>query len=928
MPLPSSYRYASQPVHVSHMEPTCPAPKDKEQQFEFDPTLPPLVLADMDRFRRAVFTEMYYLRDQGGHEVHITNGALVGRHAAGFAYAFDLESELFLADDAPVKLSVGGKAVDGVVLACEEFQVTLLLQQNMGESISSAVLSANPWQLLDALNKRLALINPHNHPLAVQLMSEGPRLATDEPIKKVASGQLEAQRRAKEDPITVIWGPPGTGKTHTMAQIAIDAMLRGQRVLAVSHSNVSVDGIILKIADLMRENGMEKYLWRGHVMRFGHVRDERLAKSEDTVTYNYALSADPARLDELHQLQKKRAELAEKGQGKTSEALDVQDRIRKIRKSVAADEVRCVKNARILGTTVSKLYANRIFDDMKFDVVMFDEVSMAYVPQIVCAAMYATQRLVLVGDFRQLAPIAQSKARESLCRDVFAYLRITDSKQQAHYHPWLVMLNVQRRMHPQIAAFPREQFYDGLLLDHANVIHGRDDIVALAPFPRHAVTLVDLRGAYCASASNSDHSRFNILSAVVSFGIAVEAVHAGATSVGVIAPYAAQARLVRALLRDRSEALKEKTEERKRIACSTVHQFQGSERDVIVLDVVESYPQNPGVLTSKNENGSVDRLVNVAVTRARGKLVTVANASYWEDHVGLDNAIRALTKHHRISDQVVNVRRGGVAQLLSGFDLGPSVAMFDEDAAFGAFLKDLASTSHRVVISIPDGHLEQPAGKKIAAALREARTRGVEVLVKCFNARELPEDWKTYAWQSEDAVFPLAVMDGTVCWYDMPPSRDKPPVKNGLGPATTLHVPIRITGRHTVDLIWSLTGLDVRVTGEGKQALRPRMGTTAEDEEGAQAYGLARHILEHVKCRDCGAPMRLYRGYKTGKYSLVCTVCKGRDYLGVNEVNHYLSVSQERCPKCGGGLYARVDRRGVYIQCDGDEHHRLRPDEV
>ena len=37
----------------------------------------------MDRFRRAVLTEMCYLRDQGGHEVHITNGALVGRHAAG-----------------------------------------------------------------------------------------------------------------------------------------------------------------------------------------------------------------------------------------------------------------------------------------------------------------------------------------------------------------------------------------------------------------------------------------------------------------------------------------------------------------------------------------------------------------------------------------------------------------------------------------------------------------------------------------------------------------------------------------------------------------------------------------------------------------------------------------------------------------------------
>ena len=133
------------------------------------------------------------------------------------------------------------------------------------------------------------------------------------------------------------------------------------------------------------------------------------------------------------------------------------------------------------------------------------------------------------------------------------------------------------------------------------------------------MTLVDLRGTYCASASNADHSRFNILGAVTSFGLALSAVGDGSGSVGVIAPYIAQVRLVRAMMQDYQERRRKDMPDLSEVACSTVHQFQGSERDVVVLDTVESYPaKRPGVLTYKNANGSVDRLVNVAVTRARG----------------------------------------------------------------------------------------------------------------------------------------------------------------------------------------------------------------------------------------------------------------------------------------------------------------------
>ena len=589
-------------------------------ESELDQSLPSGVRRSLAAQRESVDAEMSYLRDVGGRSYRIVKGERIRREKAGSIYCFDLESELFLAEDAPITVDVDKRSVRGAVVACEDFQVTLSLQEDIGEEVIVAYIRAEPWKLLEALNERLKSLNPRDNPMAVRLMQEGPMLATVRPISEVEAGQDAAKAHVRENPVTVIRGPPGTGKTHTMAEIAISHVMAGRSVLAVSHSNVSVDGIVLKVAELMRARGLGKLVDNAEVVRFGHVRDEALDADEDIVAHRYALSCNPDLKEELDELVSRHAKLKKDGVRSSGELVDIQKRINQIRKIVNEDEVRAVERARLMATTASKMYANRLFEGRQYDLVLFDEISMAYVPQIVCAAIHARSKLVLVGDFRQLAPIATCPgARDTLSRDVFSYLGITDRSQTAHYHPWLVMLDEQRRMHPAISAFPSVAFYDRLLRDHASVVRARDGIAAHAPCAGSPMTLVDLRGTYCASASNADHSRFNILGAVTSFGLALSAVGDGSGSVGVIAPYIAQVRLVRAMMQDYQERRRKDMPDLSEVACSTVHQFQGSERDVVVLDTVESYPaKRPGVLTYKNANGSVDRLVNVAVTRARG----------------------------------------------------------------------------------------------------------------------------------------------------------------------------------------------------------------------------------------------------------------------------------------------------------------------
>ena len=895
--------------------------------FTFDLSLPPKVRSDLQSYRTSVFAEMYYQKEHG-RRYKVVNGSFLGRMSDGYAYCFDMESELFIADSSPVTVSHGEKSASGIVVACEDFQITVLLEQDIGEKLPVANIQVEPWKLLEALNARLGKMTSRNE-IALSLMRDGPGLATGRPISDVATGQETAKARVRNQPITVIWGPPGTGKTYTMAEIAIGHIASGKRVLVVSHSNISVDGVVKKVAELMRARGMDRRLWRGDVMRFGHVRDEALAQDEDVVSYLHALGSDPDRKKELASLYDERDRLRGAAGRRTLDMANVQNKIRSLRASIDEDEKYCVDHAKLVATTVSKLYANSFFEDKTYDLVMFDEVSMAYVPQIVCAAMHASKRLVIVGDFRQLSPIVQSRgAKRELSRDIFTYLGIIGSDQVAHYHPWLVMLDEQRRMHPAISAFPSHEFYDRLLRDHESVRETRGQIAACSPGQGEPMVMMNLMGTYCAAMRNSDNSRFNILSAIVCFGAALQASQTGASNVGIIAPYAAQVRLIRAMLRDWQEQAHKAEREGVDITCSTVHQFQGSERDVIVLDMVESYPaKKPGILMSSKENGSVGRLVNVAVTRARGKLVTVSNDAFWEPPaVSRDNGFARLVLHHRSFDNVIATRDGSLGGLMASMDFGPNIRLLSSDEAEAGLLRDVGEAVQKIVLSLPDGKLEEPFAEVLAQKLAEAKARGVDVLMKCYNWKDLPESWRSFGWQSDDSIFPLVMIDGKVCWYGLPWSRMRVPGKDLVAQKTTLRTPLRITGYATMQMIWSLTGIENRESGKNKQSLRAREDSAEGDADGTAAYGLNRYILEHKKCSRCKGPMRIVKGYQSRKFSLRCDNCGQSDMLYRDELNYYISISHTKCPKCGADVKAKVSRYGLYIECV--KRHKLQPTEL
>ena len=902
---------------------------------------PAYTSSDIKEYSDALRREIHYLKQGKGKKYKIVNGNILVKSDKGiYTYLFEMETELHLPDDAPVVVeAVGGLRAVGSVLSCEDFQMLLLLDRDLNDKVSSAYLMVEPWKLLEALDKKMNSLNPNINKLAIKIMEEGPDLSTDTDIANVPKGQPAVEHKLEIDDIVTVWGPPGTGKTYTMAKIANSYIAQGKSVLIVSHSNVSVDGVIKQVVKMLGTD-KQSILEDGKILRFGYVRDDELSQNPYATSFNYALSKCDSYARQLEHLMAKRDELRAKNQMKSKEYDEVEHKIKEIRGEIRKKERKYVERAQVIGTTISRATIDPMFDERQFDLVMFDEVSMAYVPQVIAAVALAKEKFMCVGDFRQLAPISQSPDSRVLQVDIFSYLQIVDGKGNMYWHPWLVMLNEQRRMAPAISEFPSKFIYNRLLKDNAEVINGKkkrdnDLVIKSAPLPGDALNLIDLVGTYCAADKNTDGSRFNILSAIISFSTAVKAEQNHIKTVGIITPYAAQVRLIRAMLKDYY------TKGTTNVSCATVHQFQGSESDVIVFDAVESYPKSAvGYLMGKEPN-QVARLINVAITRGKGKVITVANARFWENvFKGTNHIFYKLLQHIKNGKhQVIDNHDKTLQPYIESVNPGRMINIFiNEQDAIAMFEHDMKKAKWQVVVSLPSGELRETE-HQVFEILDEADSRGIDIKMKSNDYAKLPEHWKEYCVGTENATFPIIVIDDEVAWYGLPTAKWKFQVDKTTSMVTVVHTMIRIKGKNTIEMLKALTDLENVVVGQNTRKLVKKKGIMVTNSMAASSgnisdsgaisnYGLGAFVEEKEFCPKCKNPMILVKNARGTAY-LKCSnkACTERKYLTVDLMNWYINSHNVKCPKRDGGeLKGGLSKYGPYIKCNCG--HFLKPDEI
>lgn len=470
------------------------------------------VEAFCNEYKRSITAEIVYLKTNGGKRQHIFDGKRIEAKNGCYVYTFEADNELTYPEGTQISIWQGDTSIAGYIVGCEDFTVIIASSTDLGGDVPTLEFSAEPWRLLNSLNDRLDGILKSPSEIVRALICDG-RKSIDYGNHKIATGQPTAVQMSKNQPITFVWGPPGTGKTQTLAKIALAHIEQGNRVLMLSYSNVSVDGAI------MRVHKMRPNMKPGTLVRYGYARHKDLLEHGCLTSYNLAIHNHPELLEERQNLIAERKKLSRTSLG----YVQIGRRLTQIRNELSSEEKETVKNAKFVATTVSKAVADSTVRDYEFDVVIFDEASMAYIPQIVFAASLAKKHFVCMGDFRQLPPIVQSNGSSPLNADIFQYCGITSAVDSKRNHKWLCMLDTQYRMHPRIAEFASLTMYGGLLHSAEEMEKNRRTIVEQKPIVGHAIAFADLSGMMSVCIKTGDNSRVNVLSALISFSLALEA---------------------------------------------------------------------------------------------------------------------------------------------------------------------------------------------------------------------------------------------------------------------------------------------------------------------------------------------------------------------------------------------------------------------
>jgi superfamily I DNA and/or RNA helicase/ssDNA-binding Zn-finger/Zn-ribbon topoisomerase 1 len=308
-----------------------------------------------------------------------------------------------------------------------------------------------------------------------------------------------------------------------------------------------------------------------------------------------------------------------------------------------------LKDARIVGATITRTYL-RPKDFTEFDVVIIDEASMILLPAVFHAAGIAKEKVVIAGDFRQLPPILQTEQKalfEALGRDVFEVAGITNDVEGKKHQPRLIQLKKQYRMHRDIGIHVSEHFYNGTLT-HEQLEKELDIKEPL----KSRLTIIDTSAVHPFCNRNLFSSRYNLMHALIVRNVVFHLRDSGFNdSIGICSPYSAQSKLLKDVLKTRGLA--------ENVRASTVHGFQGDEREIMVLDLVDSIGErNVGVFLQANrlsDDGA--KLLNVALSRAKQSIIIVGNLTFLDERLPSDSYLRRLLFQFQKNGKIVDARQ-------------------------------------------------------------------------------------------------------------------------------------------------------------------------------------------------------------------------------------------------------------------------------
>ena len=488
-------------------------------------------------------------------------------------------------------------------------------------------------RVMKAKNNRLAYLRDlfYSHQKAGRFSFEPMKFPWLNPTQERAVNEV---LWAKD--VAIVHGPPGTGKTTTLVEAINETLMRESQVLVCAQSNMAVDWISEKLVD------------RGiNVLRIGNptrVNDKMLGF---TYERRFESHADYPQLWAIRKAIRELRKNRKKGSENYHQKMDrLKSRAAEIELRINAE---LFGEARVIACTLVGS-AHHLLEGMKFGTLFIDEAAQAL--EAACwIPMKRASRVILAGDHCQLPPTVKSIAalRAGLGKTLME--RIAENKPEV-----VTLLKIQYRMNDEIMRFSSDWFYGGKVesapqIKYRSVLDYDHPITWIDTSNEENQITIEGEDAPEDSASTSSsvsaanqNSDLNFKEQFVgeSFGrinkaeaeltlltlaeyftkIGKQRVLEERIDVGIISPYRAQVQYLKKLIK-KYEFFKPY---RRLISVNTVDGFQGQERDVILISLVRS-----------NDEGQIGflkdlRRMNVAMTRARMKLIILGNKNTMTKH--------------------------------------------------------------------------------------------------------------------------------------------------------------------------------------------------------------------------------------------------------------------------------------------------------
>ena len=435
--------------------------------------------------------------------------------------------------------------------------------------------------------------------------------------------------------VAVVHGPPGTGKTTTLIHAIRLTLQKEKQVLVCAPTNTAVDLLTERLTD----QGVK-------VLRIGHPA--RISEALINSTLDGSIQ-NHVHFKEI-KLLKKNAEEYFRMASKYKRSFGKEEREQ--RALCYAEAKKCLAESRMLEDHISSQLLNEsqviactpvisssyLLKGKKFNTLFFDEGSQALEP-MVWIPLLKCNRIIFSGDHFQLPPVV--KSREAIAGG----LNETLFERCMKIEDVSSLLNLQYRMHNQIMEFSNQFFYGGNLQADVSV---KETLISFNPedyLLNSPIEFIDTAGCGFEEKQNPETlSSYNPDEADILFKHLAQLTNQYhysfgnenfPLSIGIITPYKQQQELIISKIQE----IYHDHPIRKKIDIKTVDGFQGEERDIIYISFVRS--------NTAGEIGFLSdiRRTNVAITRARKKLVMIGDSATLSSENFYSKLIEYCEKH-------------------------------------------------------------------------------------------------------------------------------------------------------------------------------------------------------------------------------------------------------------------------------------------